>query len=355
MAPEQKISNDRATNPRTANPSIANSEPVRPYLQKALETLADRSFSAEIVGATAIQVKVGINIDAFCSYLSSRGIAVTNSGAGIALLHFPSAESPTRAVETNDAESTAESTAVFQVASKTAIEEVIEAISKALETIEHFCASYLIGFDLDGTLVDTTESFDTTVKQLVLRHSGQPLTDEELKNLRAEGGFNNNWDAAVELIRRRGKVLTRKHLDPEALEIYFSLAEQTEKLIVSPATLKALAKRHPLFILTGRCQFEYKPVWADRLSRYFEKIYCLDDLPHCKPKPAADSLTEILQLHKASAGVYIGNALDDMWAARAAGMNAIAVTTTHSAGVLEDAGAQFTCPLPDGVLEAFLL
>jgi phosphoglycolate phosphatase-like HAD superfamily hydrolase len=223
------------------------------------------------------------------------------------------------------------------------------------DVLEEFCESYAIAFDLDGTLVDSSESFDKTVAELVLRHTGKPLPADELRSLRAEGGFNNNWDASVELIKRRGKVLTRGEIDPEALEIYFSLAQESEKLIAELETLALLRKRHPLYIFTGRLNFEFEPIWGSRLEGHFHQIYCQDHFPDARHKPAPDALIQLKQKHHLSGGAYVGNALDDVWAAKSAGFDPIAVTTTHSSDVLREAGAMFTFDSVDDVRRAFMI
>lgn len=297
-----------------------------------IATVSDeQSVGTQHSAGSTIDIGVGINAAHFSAFLLEQALEAE---------HLTSAKSP------RDGESWG------VVRLKIADAKQAKVLTQAIAAYRD---KYMIAFDLDGTLVDTTASFDTTVYQLVERHSGRPLPPEELQSLRAEGGFNNNWDAACELIKRRGKTLTRAELDPEALEIYFSLAQEQETLLVDINVLAKLAKRHPLYILTGRCQFEYQPVWASRLGSSFARVYCLDDLPQCKPKPAPDSLLAMLKTHNSSSGVYVGNAYDDMWAARAAGMNAIAVTTTHAAPDLEKAGAELTYALPDKILEAFKL
>lgn len=226
---------------------------------------------------------------------------------------------------------------------------------RLLDAIDEFNAQYAVSFDLDGTLVDTTDSFDRTVDLLVTKFSGNGLLNGELASLRAEGGFNNNWDAAEEVLLRRGFKVQRQELEKAALEFYFELAKTKEKLMIELALLSTLRKRHPVFIVTGRSRMEYDPLWGQIFDQICNKVYCVDDVPQAKPKPAPDHLTAMLNHNNLGAGVYIGNSVDDMRAALSAGMTAIAVTSTLSADQLRAAGAHLVLKSPDQLDKVFLV
>jgi phosphoglycolate phosphatase-like HAD superfamily hydrolase len=300
-------------------------------LQEIMDTLTAKGFTAAFENDGILFLKVGINAPLFCEVLRKIGLEAIY-------------QSPGKGPENNELWGTVR-VPLRRVSDKEVFPEVIE----------EFCNSYAIAFDLDGTLVDSSESFDKTVAELVLRHTGKPLPPDELRALRAEGGFNNNWDASVELIKRRGKMLTRAQIDPEALEIYFSLAQANEKLITELETLTLLRKRHPLYVFTGRLNFEYEPIWGSRLEGHFHRVYCQDHFPDARHKPAPDALLQLKLNHQLIGGAYVGNALDDVWAAKSAGFDSIAVTTTHSAEVLKQAGALFTFASADDVRRAFLI
>lgn len=212
---------------------------------------------------------------------------------------------------------------------------------------------YAVIFDLDSTLVDVEASFDAVVTALVKRHSGHDLPAVELRELRAEGGFNDDWLAAHELIRRHGGEIPLKVLIAEAMELYLEIALEKEFLMVEEAFFIALKTRHPTFIVTGRSRPEYDPIWASRLDNHFVQIYCLGDVPGLRGKPAPDYLSHLISEHDLVAGVYVGNAVDDMWAARDAGLDRIGVSSTQSREALIEAGAQLVVESPLQVLEVF--
>lgn len=213
-------------------------------------------------------------------------------------------------------------------------------MARFLEVLDEYRRTHVLLFDMDGTLVDTTRSFDATVKTIVEKYSGQPLTDEELNALRAEGGWNDDWDATVELLRRRGVNKTYQEVGREAMSLYLQLAPHTENWLLEPELLARLQRRYRLGVVTGRCRMEFDGVWKDRFEQYFELVVCQDDAPQAGKKPEPDLLHAAAEVLGAQSGIYVGNSVDDMQAARAAGMRRIAVTTTLSAESLSAAGAE---------------
>lgn len=199
-------------------------------------------------------------------------------------------------------------------------------------------------FDLDDTLVDTSETFDACVLQL----SG--ATREELLTLRSQGGFNDDWQAVQEFLRRSGISRSLAEIEEQGQELYLEIAPGMEPLLVSLERIKSLRARHPLLIFTGRVRAEYAPIWGHRLDPLFDEILCKNDpgVHHTKPHP--QGLQLLLQRHQLKFGAYVGNSVDDMAAARAAGLLALGVTTNQSAETLIQAGAQLVATSVDEIL-----
>ncbi len=215
-----------------------------------------------------------------------------------------------------------------------------EEMSVFESVIREFRNDYALIFDLDGTLVDTTASFDEAVAYLVERFSGRGLEPEELANLRLEGGFNDDWVASRELLSRRGCSVPLPEVAKEGERYYLSIAAERETLLIDLPTLEGLKKRHPMFIVTGRSRREYAPVWGQRLDPLFEQVYCVDDVPGLLPKPAPDYLLQVLRDYGIKNGAYIGNSVDDMQASRAAGLTTIGITDDTSRKAMVASGAE---------------
>lgn len=309
----------------TANKLLDRPEAVQTYVQSValrkaqlVKELEKRQFKVRDGAGNSVLISMGINADKFCEFARSKNVLLRNRSASV----FPLGDSDPMWGR-------------VRVSIGTEAEQ-----QEFLDALDSFCASYGVIFDLDGTLVDTSASFDQTVALMVERHTGVPLAEGELQKLREEGGYNDDWVSIVELLRRRGVQTSVKEIAPEALELYLSLAMQTETLLWTFQALKKLSDRYPIFIVTGRSRFEYAQVWGSRLDPVFKRIYCADDIPGCGLKPSPDYIVRNMVDFNLAQGIYIGNSVDDMMAGRDAGIERIGITTSASESALKEAGAQ---------------
>lgn len=214
-------------------------------------------------------------------------------------------------------------------------------MERFLSVLDELRQKRILLFDMDGTLVDTRQSFDRTIAHVVEKHSGQPLVSGELSTLRAQGGFNDDWDAIVELLRQRGHQKTYTEIAQEASALYLTLALAAETWLIPQDVLMTLRQRYRLGVATGRFRPEFDPIWKERFEPLFEVVACQDDQLGCAKKPAPELLKFALSSMNAEGGIYIGNSVDDMQAAKAAGLLAVGVTTTNDIETLRQAGADF--------------
>jgi histidinol-phosphate aminotransferase len=208
-----------------------------------------------------------------------------------------------------------------------------------LDMLDAWRAQTALVFDLDDTLVDTSQSFDTVVAFLVRKYSQIPLGTKELSILRSEGGYNDDWDATVELLRRRNVEIEKPIIVAEGRRVYLNLAKDVETLLLPLDLLDRLKKRYRLFLFTGRMRVEYDPIWAEELTPYFDAVFCSDDVPNLKKKPSPDYLNHIRSVFNLQHAWYVGNSVDDMACAVQAKFSALGVTQTNTADQLHQAGA----------------
>ncbi|TET33700.1 MAG: aminotransferase class I/II-fold pyridoxal phosphate-dependent enzyme [Planctomycetota bacterium] len=291
-----------------------------------LKEIEERGYGVHFGAGNFYLLKVGRDAKTLCDFCAERGVLIRDRSM------YPGMEGMIRITIGTDDEN-----------------------NKLLQCLDEFRDSYAVIFDLDDTLVDTSRSFDATVIELVKRHSDKPLDRAELLDLRAEGGFNDDWDATVELLRRRGVAVTRGQIAGEGVPLYLELARENEDLFIKIDLLKKLAKRYRLFIATGRTRPEYEPLWAGTFGPVFEKVYCKDDTPGLPPKPAPDVLQKVIENHGLAGGLYVGNSIDDMKSAAGAGLDAIAVATNTEAALLAEAGAALVLDSPSDIGKVFML
>lgn len=286
--------------------------------QRLVEALESRQFEVVNGAGNAVLISMGILAGKFCDFCREEKVLVRNRSKQV----YPGAEFDPMWGRIRVSIGTDEEQERF------------------LAALDKFQKSYGIIFDLDGTLVDTSASFDETIAQMVDKYSGKPLQPDELRKLREEGGYNDDWIASIELLKRRGVSVSLTEFTPEATKLYLSLAPKTETLLMQVEALKKLAARFPIFIVTGRTRGEYDPVWSERLDPLFKRVYCLDDIAGMGAKPSPDYINRNLKDFDLKYGVYIGNSVDDMQSAQAAGIDCIAITTSASDAALKEAGAQ---------------
>lgn len=283
--------------------------------KKTVARVKDAGYAVSDGAANFYLVGFGIDAGEFCNFSARRGVLVRD-------------RSHMRALK-----------GLVRVTAGTPDEN-----ESFIEILDRFRDTRALVFDMDDTLVDTSESYDATIMKLVEQYSGEPLSREDLLALRAEGGFNDDWDATVGLLDRRGITAKREEVMQKGREIYFSFARDVEKLLVDPDLLKALGRRYRLFVWTGRPRDEYEPVWGSVIDPLFIDVYCRDDFDGLPPKPSPMQLLEVMKKNKIEGGIYVGNSVDDMTAAREAGLAPVGVRTTLDDASLREAGALLTIP-----------
>lgn len=290
-----------------------------------MQALTARGYDVKAGGGNFFLMNLGATSTAFTQFLRQKGLLVRDQS------HQPMLAGHVRVSVGSEGEN--------------------QTFLQALALFEEKTA---IVFDLDDTLVDTSQSFDRVVQALVSQHCpAQPLVPDELRALRAEGGFNDDWDATVELLARRGVTVAYETVQQQGQALYLSLAHESEFPLVPLQALRQLAQRYRLFIFTGRKRVEYDAVWGARLNPLMSAVYCSDDVAGARPKPAPDYLCYLRETHGVEVGFYLGNNVDDMRCAEAAGFVPLGVATTQPAHVLQQAGAHRVFPTPLDALIAF--
>jgi histidinol-phosphate aminotransferase len=300
---------------------LAQAKSAMERKNRLLQSIHQLGFSTHAGEAHFLLLRAGIEAFDFCQFAEQHGVLIRN-------------RSKAKWPEPNP--SPASLWGTIRINTGTESEN-----QKLLSVLQAFNAQTGILFDLDDTLVDTSKSFDATVFSLIQQYSSEPLKPGELTALRQQGGFNDDWDATVYLLNQRGVAVSRDEIAKVGTEIYLSLAPENETLLCQIDWFADLAKRSPLFVVTGRYRQEYDAVWAERLNPYFTQVICRDDYPSANPKPAPDLLNIAKKNHGIQRGYYIGNSVDDMQAAVLAGLIAIGVTQTQSAEALTKAGASY--------------
>ena len=186
-------------------------------------------------------------------------------------------------------------------------------------------------FDMDGVLVDSRCSCDEAVLRTARHFCGRRPLWRSLQALRSMAGYNNDWRAAAALIRGCNRRVRFARVKAHFQEIYLGGEGNgdglrcREKWLAPPALLAGLRRRFRLGIVTGRPRAE--ALWTlERAgcARYFAVLIAAEDTL-ARPKPHPRGLRLALAGLGARRALYVGDQVDDMLAARAAGVGAVAV------------------------------
>ncbi|MBI4443880.1 MAG: HAD-IA family hydrolase [Acidobacteria bacterium] len=187
----------------------------------------------------------------------------------------------------------------------------------------------LLIFDMDGVLVDVTDSYRQSIIEAVKHFTGAEITHQEIQAAKNRGGSNNDWDLTLELARMRGASPSREEVIETFQRIY--LGNNCDGLIARERwlprnhLLQRLSRRFRLALFTGREHWEALftlKKFAPDIA--IDPVVGMEDVRYEKPHP--EGLLKIMEAVKPEKVFYVGDATDDCRAARAANIPFIGIT-----------------------------
>jgi HAD superfamily hydrolase (TIGR01548 family) len=176
-------------------------------------------------------------------------------------------------------------------------------------------------FDMDGVLVEVTDSYREAIRETVRHFTGETVSHDLIQDFKDAGGWNNDWLLSHRLITDRGKQVAY----PDVVDYfnYIFLGQngngmiRHEKWMPKPGLFERLTEHASLAIFTGRAKYE-----ADvTLSRYAKSVRfdpIVTDESVANPKPAPDGL-ELIRQHYPDKNIwYLGDTVDDARSAQSA-------------------------------------
>jgi HAD superfamily phosphatase len=192
----------------------------------------------------------------------------------------------------------------------------------------------LIVFDMDGVLVDVTESFRETIVLTVAHFTGITITHAQIQDYKNQGGFNDDWNLSHHVIAQLG-VEVEFQTVVDYFQGLFHGGNGTDGLILRERWMARdglfdrLAARFDLAIFTGRMRWEAQ-VTLDRCAPAlrFDPIVGMEDVTALKPAP--EGLLKIAAAAGDRKIWYIGDTVDDARCARSAGIPFIGIASPAS-------------------------
>jgi HAD superfamily phosphatase len=187
----------------------------------------------------------------------------------------------------------------------------------------------LLVFDMDGVLVDVTDSYRETIARTVEHFTGVPVTPDAIQDVKNQGGFNDDWELSHHMIATAGVTAAFDDVVAHFQKLFLGVDGvegliRRERWIANPGALEALGERFRFAVFTGRPRDEAH-LTLDRFARnlVFDPIIGMHDVE--KKKPAPDGLQIIAAKSPGEKLYYIGDSVDDARSAEAAGVAFIGI------------------------------
>ncbi len=193
-------------------------------------------------------------------------------------------------------------------------------------------APNLIIFDMDGVLVDVTESYRAAIQCTVANFTGKQVTNEMIQEYKNRGGFNDDWLLSQRLIQDHGLNVRYQDVVDFFQSVFLGANNDglilKERWLAKPGHLEALAANAILTVFTGRMRAEAN-LTLDRFApALIKEVVGVDDV--INPKPAPEGLVKIVENHRYRKVWYVGDSIDDALAAREARIPFIGIAAKNS-------------------------
>jgi len=192
----------------------------------------------------------------------------------------------------------------------------------------------ILVFDMDGVLVDVSESYRETIQRTVEHFTGKSIAREHIQEWKNRGGWNDDWALSTAMIRDKGVEAEYNDVVNYFQSIFHGDGSDglilRERWIAREGMLERVNEKFQLALFTGRLRWEAELTlnrFAPRLR--FEPIVGAGDVPNHKPAP--DGLLHIARLAPGAELWYIGDTVDDARSAKAANVPFIGIAAPGSA------------------------
>ena len=184
-------------------------------------------------------------------------------------------------------------------------------------------------FDMDGVLVDVTESYRETIVLTVRHFTGKTISRELIQEYKNQGGFNNDWLLSQKICRDLGVEIEYPVVVEHFNHLFLGQGMiHRERWLPRNGLLDQLGAKFELAIFTGRTT-EEATITLNRerlLDRFL--LVTADDVE--RDKPAPDGLLKIAALRPAKKLLYVGDTVDDARCARSANVPFIGIAAPSS-------------------------
>ncbi len=184
-------------------------------------------------------------------------------------------------------------------------------ITTLLSALKTVFKPEIIGFDMDGVLIDTSESYDLCISETVLYFTKNKLKVGKISELREKGGFNNDWDLTNGLIKQQGIEVEFDEIKNKFQQFYQDFKVNEINFLTNK---ELFSSSYTTAIITGRPSNEARD-GIKQLGIKPNYIISADDVKQQKPSP--EGINWLKNNTNKTDMWFIGDTVDDMQAGQA--------------------------------------
>ncbi len=190
----------------------------------------------------------------------------------------------------------------------------------------------LLVFDMDGVLVDVSESYRETIQRTVEHFTGTRIARELIQEYKNRGGFNDDWKLSHRLIADLGGAAAYRDVVDYFQAIFHGNGSDglilRERWLAAAGLFERLSRSYTLAVFTGRLNWEAQVTLKRFAPDLFAPIVGADDVVNTKPAP--DGLLKVLRMIPHEQVWYIGDTVDDARSAGAAKVPFVGIASASS-------------------------
>jgi HAD superfamily phosphatase len=187
----------------------------------------------------------------------------------------------------------------------------------------------LLIFDMDGVLVEVTESYRETIQQTVEHFTGTRPDRETIQEWKNQGGWNDDWALSHALIRQAGVNVDYQQVVDHFQKIFHGDGTNglmlRERWVARNGLFDRLTARMTCAVFTGRLRWEAELTLKRFAPETFKPVIGVDDVS--RPKPHPEGIHKIREMVPHQRVWYAGDTVDDARSARAAGVPFIGIAS----------------------------
>lgn len=190
----------------------------------------------------------------------------------------------------------------------------------------------LLIFDMDGVLVDVSESYRAAIQETVEHFTGQSVARETIQDYKNQGGWNDDFALSHRLILDHGVEMPYQEVVNHFQKIFHGNGSDglilRERWLASDGLFDRLRQRFEMAVFTGRDRWEANVTLDRFLPGAMALVVGADDVERTKPAP--DGIVEIRRKIPHERVWYVGDTVDDARSASAAGVPFIGIASPAS-------------------------